>query len=150
MIRALLPALFALTAFLMWRSYRDASPEQRKRQLKSMLQTLVVVLVVVFALRSGLVWLAVAVAVVWAVTRLLSPSSRMQPDGDGTQAERRQPTMSRADALSLFELGPNASEAQVQERYKELMRTAHPDQGGDPNLAVKLNQAKDVLTKPGP
>lgn len=152
MIRVLLPALAILAGFVLWRSYRDASPDQRKLQLKTVMQTLVVTLVVVLALRSGLIWLAVAVASVWGVTRVLSAGAANKRAGSepAPRQGQRRSLMSRADALAILGLGPQATEAQVQERYKQLMRDAHPDHGGDPDLAVKLNQAKEVLTKHRP
>jgi curved DNA-binding protein CbpA len=35
----------------------------------------------------------------------------------------------------------------VKEAWKRLMKTAHPDQGGDVNRASAVNAARDVLLK---
>lgn len=37
--------------------------------------------------------------------------------------------------------------AEIEARWRELMRTAHPDQGGDPELAKRLNAARDAAKK---
>jgi hypothetical protein len=53
--------------------------------------------------------------------------------------------MSRADAYQVLGLPSGATEAQIQDRYKQLMRAAHPDNGGSDWLAARINQARDVL-----
>lgn len=37
--------------------------------------------------------------------------------------------------------------AEIEARWRELMRTAHPDQGGDPEFAKRLNAARDAARK---
>lgn len=37
--------------------------------------------------------------------------------------------------------------AEIETRWRDLMRTAHPDQGGDPELAKRLNAARDAARK---
>jgi hypothetical protein len=40
---------------------------------------------------------------------------------------------------------PNADKTKVNERYRKLMQLNHPDAGGSPLLASKINEAKDLL-----
>jgi DnaJ-class molecular chaperone len=42
-------------------------------------------------------------------------------------------------------LPSNASKEQVKTRYRELMRSRHPDQGGSQEDAANLNMARSVL-----
>lgn len=58
-------------------------------------------------------------------------------------------TMDRAAALALLELPEDATPAQIRAAHRRLMRQAHPDHGGDSRRAARLNQARDLLLKPG-
>ncbi len=53
--------------------------------------------------------------------------------------------MSRAEAYEVLGLKPGATEAQIREAHRRLMRSAHPDHGGSDWLATRINQARDVL-----
>lgn len=53
--------------------------------------------------------------------------------------------MSRAEALEVLGLRPDAGEVEIQLAYIRLIRTAHPDNGGSDWLAARINQARDVL-----
>lgn len=64
------------------------------------------------------------------------PRPRMRPRGSG---------MSRAEALEVLGLRPGASEAEIRDAHRRLMRAAHPDAGGSDWLATRINQARDVL-----
>ena len=65
--------------------------------------------------------------------------------GPGSGARPRAGTMSRAEALEVLGLPPNASKADIKEAYRRLMRGAHPDAGGSDWLAARINQARDTL-----
>ena len=65
--------------------------------------------------------------------------------GSGPGIRPRAGTMSRAEAFEVLGLRPGASEADIQEAYRRLMRGAHPDAGGSDWLAARINQARDIL-----
>ena len=52
------------------------------------------------------------------------------PDNDGTNVSER-----------------NISRAKLAERYKSVMLANHPDRGGSPYLALKINEARRVLNE---
>lgn len=55
--------------------------------------------------------------------------------------------MTEAEARRVLGVGEGATPEEIQAAYRARMRTAHPDQGGDPELAARLNTARDKLTK---
>lgn len=57
--------------------------------------------------------------------------------------------MSREEALSVLGLRRGASEPEIREAWKRLMRGAHPDRGGSDWLAARVNEARDVLLRRG-
>ncbi|MGN7618735.1 MAG: J domain-containing protein [Ehrlichia sp.] len=53
--------------------------------------------------------------------------------------------LSRDEAFEILGLGKNASQEQINAAYHKLMKSMHPDKGGSPYLAQKLNEARDTL-----
>ena len=60
-------------------------------------------------------------------------------------ASRTQAPMSRHEAYEILGLRPGASDTEIREAHRRLMRAAHPDTGGSDWLASRVNQARDIL-----
>src|SRR5262245_61434206 len=65
--------------------------------------------------------------------------------GQNRELRGDQPSMSEAEALEVLGIGLGATETDIAESHRRLMQLIHPDRGGSPYFAVKVNQAKDVL-----
>lgn len=58
--------------------------------------------------------------------------------------------MSAKEALQILNLKEtNLSKLKLKEQHRKLMMANHPDKGGSPYLATKVNEAKDFLEKRG-
>jgi hypothetical protein len=64
---------------------------------------------------------------------------------NGRGLDRASTPMSRAEALEILGLGPDAAEQQIDNAHRRLVQLIHPDRGGSHYFTVKVNQAKDVL-----
>ena len=66
-----------------------------------------------------------------------------------SEGQRAMPgqAMSVNKARQILQVGPLASEEDITHAWRNLMRKAHPDMGGDPEDAVRINQARDILLK---
>jgi hypothetical protein len=65
--------------------------------------------------------------------------------GNGHDGEAGSLVMSKAEAFEVLGLGSGATESEINESHRRLIQLIHPDRGGSPYFAVKLNQAKEVL-----
>jgi len=63
----------------------------------------------------------------------------------GRPGRRTSGLMSRDEAYEVLGLHPGASEADIRDAHRRLMRGAHPDAGGSDWLAARINQARDIL-----
>src|ERR1700761_1856384 len=53
--------------------------------------------------------------------------------------------MTRQEAYEVLGLHPGASDTDIRDAHRRLMRGAHPDHGGSDWLAARINQARDIL-----
>lgn len=74
----------------------------------------------------------------------LLETTRARPQS-GTIDTPRPNDMSREEAMKILGLAPGARSQDIKEAHRRLMRTMHPDRGGDAHKAAKVNRAKDVL-----
>ena len=53
--------------------------------------------------------------------------------------------MSKREASLILGISPTANKIRVKEAHKRIMLANHPDRGGSPYLAAKINEAKDFM-----
>jgi DnaJ family protein C protein 19 len=81
---------------------------------------------------------------IWSWVGLASPEKSAKA-GATRKPASKSGAMTRAEALEVLGVSPNASKADIQAAYIRLMQAAHPDRGGSDWLAARINQARDVL-----
>ena len=53
--------------------------------------------------------------------------------------------MSKSEALRLLGLQLGAGADEIRAAHRRKLQEHHPDRGGDPDMAARINQARDVL-----
>ncbi|XP_041482723.1 mitochondrial import inner membrane translocase subunit TIM14-like [Lytechinus variegatus] len=60
-----------------------------------------------------------------------------------------EPKMSKREASLILGVSASASKSRVRDAHRKIMLLNHPDRGGSPYLATKINEAKDYLESQG-
>lgn len=74
-------------------------------------------------------------------------AKRMKKSAYDRQVDGTPKPMSASEAFEVLGLKEGASDAEIKDAYKKLMKKVHPDQDGSEWMSAKLNQAKDLLLK---
>jgi hypothetical protein len=81
----------------------------------------------------------------WRETADPNVHARSGQGHSGEQGGRSRGTITEQEAYEILGLQPGASEDDIRQSHRSLMKKFHPDQGGTTWLATRLNEARDVL-----
>uniref|UniRef100_A0A8C3KA26 Mitochondrial import inner membrane translocase subunit TIM14 n=1 Tax=Calidris pygmaea TaxID=425635 RepID=A0A8C3KA26_9CHAR len=56
-----------------------------------------------------------------------------------------EPKMTKREAALIPEVSPMANRSKIREAHRHIVLLMHPEKGGSPAVAAKINEAKDLL-----
>ena len=138
--------LALLVFFFSVRWFVRAEPHQVARVLKKLFLLLVLcgVLVLVFTGKIVPV-ISIFIALLPLLIPIIIKARRNAQAGGSSNTSRSSNKMTRVEAYEILDLRSGASRSEIIAAHRRLMLKIHPDQGGSTYLAIKLNQAKDLL-----
>lgn len=103
--------------------------------------------VLIGSFRAGVPWVALIAGAAWLAIR--NRKSEQAPRPATNLDGRGEPSMTSREAYALLGLPDGASRDEIKARYRQLIRSVHPDHGGTDYLASRVNQARDTLLGKG-
>lgn len=76
------------------------------------------------------------------------PDWRDRADSDASESRSDRSgfdSMTRQEAYQILGIQPDASQEEIHQAWKRLIKGVHPDSGGSDFLAAKINTARDIL-----
>lgn len=83
----------------------------------------------------------------WRQSILGDESNAGTSDQAHQQSSSPSGPLTTQEAWDILGLAPGTAKAQIISRHKSLIQKLHPDRGGSTYLAVRINQARDLLLK---
>ncbi len=89
----------------------------------------------------------VAIAGVATVGRLAVKAYNRSKGGGSFYLGGFEPKMSRREAALILGVRETSPSDKIKQAHRKIMLMNHPDRGGSPYLAMKINEAKELMEK---
>ncbi|MTI10829.1 J domain-containing protein [Curvivirga aplysinae] len=153
MFYLILGTVILAAILILLNTFAHSQPANILRAGRILFVVIILALAGFFVMRGGLqfLWLAALAVIPWinrvkmviAFGRLYRHYRNKRKNG--TDSNDDSSMMTRTDALKILDLEEGASDEEIKKAHRQLMQKHHPDQGGDPEKASLINQAKDIL-----
>lgn len=135
-----------LGIYALYRFFLTADIDQIKSLILSAFTVTVCLALFILAV-TGRLPAAIAIISAIAPFAVAYYTKRMKRSAYDSQVDDAPKPMTASEALEVLGLQEGASDKDIKDAYKKLMKKVHPDQEGSEWMAAKLNQAKDLLLK---